>query len=516
MLLGEMNLKKRREFLKLCVASLPALVYGHGADADDMAGRATAQSIYRKPGSLERYIDPLPVPKRLMPQSTSEDGVRYRVRMLEFTQQLHSQLPPTRLWGYEGQYPGPTIEAQRGVPTIVQWENQLPSQHIFDIDPSISGARPPTPAVRIVPHVHGSRSPSDSDGLPDRWFTPGQSARYRYPNSQRAATLWYHDQAVGITRLNVYAGLSGFFLLCDDEERSMDLPSGDYEIPLMLQDRTLDDYGQLVYSPTFDDGQKAPPHFWGPSFFGNVPVVNGAIYPYKQVEPRRYRVRLLNGANSRFFNLFFNLAKRPTDIPSLVAFHQIGTDDGFLSGPVALNKLLLAPGERADLIIDFSGLEGKIVTLSNDAPAPFPGWEMIDPHHSTLNELMLRTVRGDGCTRTFAWRTNQWQETRRSSYGSCEIGIHREMAICQHDRLCTSDAFALGPISDSASPGIQLRGFSQRHPDARGDATHPSRKRGWMEGHGSSQPARGAHDHRAIRWLRGPLRFPFQPVGASR
>jgi len=168
----------------------------------------------------------------------------------------------------------------------------------------------------------------------------------------------------------------------------MDLPSGDYEIPLMLQDRTLDDQGQLVYSPTFDDGEKAPPGFWGPSFFGNVPVVNGAIYPYRQVEPRCYRLRLLNGANSRFFNLFFNLAKRPTDIPSLVVFHQIGTDGGFLRSPVALNKLLLAPGERADLIIDFSGLEGKIVTLSNNAPAPFPGWEMVDPHYSALNELM--------------------------------------------------------------------------------------------------------------------------------
>jgi spore coat protein A len=261
-------------------------------------------------------------------------------------------------------------------------------RHIFDIDPRIPGAMAPTPAVRIVPHVHGSGSPSDSDGLPDKWFTPGQSARYCYPNSQPAATLWYHDDAVGIARLNVYAGLSGFFLLRDDEERSMDLPSGNYEIPLMMQDRTLDDQGQLVYSPTFDDGGKAPPGFWGPSFYGNVSVINGAIYPYRQVEPRRYRLRLLNGANSRFFNIFFNLAKRPTDIPSLVVFHQIGTDGGFLRSPVALNKLLLAPGERADLIIDFSGLEGKIVTLSNDAPAPFPGWGIVDPHHSALNELM--------------------------------------------------------------------------------------------------------------------------------
>ena len=383
-----MNSQKRRDFLKLCIASVPALVFAHGVDAGDTTGPAVALPVYRKPGSLERYIDPLPVPKRLMPQSTGEDGVQYRVRMLEFTQQLHSQLPPTRLWGYEGQYPGPTIEALRGRPVIVQWENHLPLRHIFDIDPRIHGAMPPAPAVRTVPHLHGSRSPSESDGLPEKWFTPGQSARYHYPNSQAAATLWYHDHAVGITRLNVYAGLSGFFLLRDDEEHAMNVPSGDYEVPLVLQDRTLDDEGQLVYSPTFDDGQKPPQHWWAPELFGDLPVVNGAIYPYLQVEPRRYRLRVLNAANSRFFNLFFNLAKSPTDIPSLVSFHQIGTDGGFLSNPVALNKVLLAPAERADLIVDFSGLEGKTVTLSNNAPAPFPGWDTITPHHLALLELM--------------------------------------------------------------------------------------------------------------------------------
>ena len=379
-----MNPQNRRDFLKLCVASVPALALAHGVDA----GASTSLPAHRKPGELERYIDPLPVPKRLIPQSTGKDAVQYRVSMLEFTQQMHSQLPPTKLWGYEGQYPGPTFEALRGTPIVVQWENHLPSRHIFDIDPRIHGAMSPAPAVRTVPHLHGSRSASDSDGLPERWFATGNSAVYRYPNSQAAATLWYHDHAVGITRLNVYAGLSGFFLLRDEAERSMGLPSGDYEIPLLLQDRTLDDQGQLVYSPTFDDGQKPPPGLWAPELFGDLPVVNGAIYPYLAVEPRRYRLRLLNGANSRYFNLFFNLAKSPTDIPSLVSFHQIGTDGGFLANPVPLNKLLLAPAERADLIVDFSGLEGKIVTLSNNAPAPFPGWDMLKPHHLALYELM--------------------------------------------------------------------------------------------------------------------------------
>jgi len=308
--------------------------------------------------------------------------------MLEFKQQMHSQLPPTRLWGYEGQYPGPTIEALRGRSVVVQWENHLPAQHIFEIDPHIHGAMAPTPAVRTVPHLHGSRSRSESDGLPEKWFASGSSARYEYPNSQPAATLWYHDHALGITRLNVYAGLSGFFLLRDDGERTMNLPAGDYEIPLLLQDRTLDDQGQLVYSPTHDDGIKLPPGVWGPEFFGDLPVVNGAIYPYLNVEPRPYRLRILNGSNSRFLNITFNLAKSPTDIPSLITFHQIGTDGGFLPNPAALNKVLLGPAERADLIVDFSAHEGKTATLSNNAPAPFPGWEMASTNHAALYEFM--------------------------------------------------------------------------------------------------------------------------------
>jgi len=383
-----MSPTKRRDFLKQCLASVPALVLAHRLDAGDGAGEAVERPVYRKPGSLDRYIDRLPVPKRLEPQSTGENGDRYRIRLLEFTQPLHSQLPPTRLWGYEGQYPGPTIEAQQGKPIVVQWENRLPARHLLDIDRRIHGAMPPAPAVRIVPHLHGARTRSESDGLPEKWFTPGQSALYHYPNLQQAATLWYHDHAVGITRLNVYAGLSGFFLLRDEEERRMGLPSGDYEIPLLLQDRTLDDKGQLVYSPTFDDGQRPPPGTWAPEFMGDLPVVNGAIYPYLEVEPRPYRLRVLNGANSRFFNLSFNLAKSPTDVPSLVPFHQIGTDGGFLAKPAALNKLLLGPAERADLIVDFSGLEGRTATLSNNAAAPFPGWDTLTPHHLALYELM--------------------------------------------------------------------------------------------------------------------------------
>ncbi len=382
-----MALKHRRDFLKLCAASVPALVFGSGVEADEPT--AVSQPSYRLPAAVDRYIDPLPVPQRLMAQRTRKDKVEYRVRMLEFKRQMHSQLPPTRLWGFEGHYPGPTIEAFRGTETVIDWENHLPMQHIFAIDPHLHGAMPPAPAVRTVPHLHGSRTGSISDGLPEKWFTPGLSARYHYPNNQQAATLWYHDHAVGITRLNVYAGLSGFYFLRDEQERSMNLPSGDFEIPLLLQDRTLDDQGQLVYSPTHDDGVALPPGVWGPEFFGKLAVVNGAISPYLEVEPRLYRLRILNGSNSRFLHISFNLAKHPTDIPALITFHQIGSDGGFLPAPAAVNQVMLGPAERADVLLDFSGHEGKTVTLSNNAAAPFPGWADMNPTmHEALYEFM--------------------------------------------------------------------------------------------------------------------------------
>jgi spore coat protein A len=380
--------RPRRDFLKLCAASVPGLLLAKG---QQMPPHPAAPPVYQIPArlaALDRYIDCLPLPKPLAPHTTNKDRDEYQVHMVEFTQKLHSQLPPTKLWGYEGHYPGPTFEALQNRTVVVQWENHLPTHHIFAIDPHLHGAMPPAPPVRTVPHLHGSRTRSISDGLPEKWFTPGKSAVYTYPNEQPAATLWYHDHAVGITRLNVYAGMSGFYLLRDDQERSMNLPSGDYELPLLLQDRTLDDQGQLVYSPTHDDGVKLPPGVWGPEFFGDLPVVNGAIYPYMEVEPRSYRLRLLNGCNSRFLHLSLNLAKSPTDIPQLVTFHQIGTDGGFLPKPAATNALLLGPAERADLVVDFSTLEGKTVTLSNNAAVPFPGWDMSGVTHQALYEFM--------------------------------------------------------------------------------------------------------------------------------
>jgi spore coat protein A len=364
---------------------VPALMIRNGGP---LRGAGTQTPPPAAPPRLTRYIDSLPIPKRLEPHGKRGDVQLYRVRMTQFERPLHSQLPAARLWGYEGQVPGPLFETMRGQPIEVEWHNDLPQQHLFPVDVRIHGAMPPAPAVRTVPHLHGSRTDSISDGLPEKWFTPGQSVRYQYPNDQQAAPLWYHDHALGITRLNVHAGLSGFYFLRDQHELSLALPAGDFEIPLVLQDRTLDSQGQLLYSPSLDDGTKLPSGVWGPQFFGELPLVNGAIYPFLEVEPRPYRLRLLNAANSRFFRLYLNLAKNPADIPSLITLRQIGTDGGLLAAPADMQKLLLAPAERADVIVDFSGLEEKIVTLSNDALTPYPGWNVLRSIHAPLLELM--------------------------------------------------------------------------------------------------------------------------------
>jgi spore coat protein A, manganese oxidase len=383
-----MSLVNRREFLKLSFASASTLTLASRTFSYGQAPAPGAEPEVPPFASLPRFIDRLPTLPRLMPTRKRSDGTFYHVRMKEFAHRMHSALPPTRVWGYEGQYPGPTIEAFRGEHIEVNWENQLPIKHLFKVDPHIHGAMPPAPFVRTVPHLHGSRSPSDSDGLPEKWFTPGEAVRYVYPNDQPAATLWYHDHALGITRLNVYAGLSGFYLLRDEEERGLGPPAGDYEVPLLVQDRTLDDVGQLVYSPTHEDGMKLEPGLWGPEFFGQLPVVNGAIFPFLDVEPRAYRLRILNGSNSRFFGLYLNLAKQATDVPSLVQFQQIGTDGGLLPRPVGVNHVLLGPAERADVIVDFSPLQGKSVTLMNNASAPYPGWGISGMHPEPLYELM--------------------------------------------------------------------------------------------------------------------------------
>ncbi len=298
-----------------------------------------------------------------------------------------------------------------------------------------------TGPVPLCTHVHGAPGVGDeSDGYAEAWFLPAAnnipdgyatkgtwyntfknefynermigdptdsweagSATFQYPNDDRAATLWYHDHTLGMTRVNVYAGPAGFFLLRggrDDRVRdtrggravlpgpapnqnSGPFDAGIYEIPIAIQDRSFDADGQLFYPDTrefFDglvgdllpNGEYSP--IWNPEFFGNVMVVNGVSWPFQTVEQRRYRLRFLNGCDARFLILDFNA------IPGVEVW-QIGAEGGFLAAPVNMtavngNRVLMAPAERADLIVDFTNVPEGSYILNNLGPdEPFGGGE---------------------------------------------------------------------------------------------------------------------------------------------
>lgn len=341
-------------------------------------------------------------------------------------------------------------------PTL-HWANPAGGLTGRDSRPDYTGQGVPeryTGPVPIVTHLHGGHSHDDSDGYPTAWFLPdagdipqsyarvgskwddfgngfqnrtavtwnlGYSV-YQYENDQPATTLWYHDHALGMTRANVYAGLAGFYNLRGGPgDKVLDMASGMaatlpgpapalgdapgmayYEIPIVIQDRAFNTDGSLFYpdSRAFFDGFAGPyvgdtavasdiSPIWNPEFFGNVMVVNGRTWPFLEVEPRRYRFRFLNGCGSRFLIL-----KLSDGTP----FWQIGADGGFLPQPAQLAQLLIAPAERADVIVDFSELPpGTTLTLQNLGPdEPFGGGEpgedfdAADP--DTTGQVMLFRV----------------------------------------------------------------------------------------------------------------------------
>ncbi|RLQ94069.1 multicopper oxidase family protein [Falsibacillus albus] len=327
---------------------------------------------------LTKFMDPLPLLPVMKPAGRTGDGTYYEVRMTQFKQSLHSELQESLVWGYEGFFPGPTFEVQRGERILVKWMNQLPDQHLFPIDHTVHGAERDKPDVRTVVHVHGGRTKPGSDGYPEAWFTNGYKEKgkdfsseiYEYDNAQRACTLWYHDHALGITRLNVYAGLAGMYIIRDTYESSLNLPAGDYEIPLLIQDKSFNPDGSLFYPDQPRTPVPGVQPSISPEFLGDAITVNGKVWPFLEVEPRKYRFRILNASNSRFFGLKLSNGQN---------FYQIGTDGGLLEKPIILNQFIISPAERADVIIDFTNQNGQSIILLNDAPTPFPNGEKSDP-----------------------------------------------------------------------------------------------------------------------------------------
>jgi spore coat protein A len=369
----------------------------------------------------------------------------------------------TYVWGYRvgafgHLYPAHTVVATKGIATTMHYFNTLPAspilQQYLTIDQTIHWADPlnemgstapygwPTYPTAggfvgapqpVVTHLHGAEVASAFDGGPDQWFTPNgihgpfyrtysatstNSSVYQYPNQQEAATLWFHDHGLGITRINVYGGLAAFYLLRDNYDTGQvnptagpvanpsNLPAGVYEQEIVIQDRQFDTNGQLLFPDGAPAGLNGPPTaptihpYWNPEFFGDVIVVNGRSWPFFQVEPRRYRFRLLNGSNARFYTLKMSMV---TPIPGSTlrnskarkggaqgsagpAFWVIGTDGGLLDAPVAVSELTFAPGERYDVIVDFAGFGGTNITVTNSAKAPFPAGT--NPDKATTAEIL--------------------------------------------------------------------------------------------------------------------------------
>ena len=319
------------------------------------AVQANTLNISTLPPFVDAFVFPQVVKSsgmRPIPGSPKDKAAYYRLAARSIEMKIHRDLPPTKFWSYGATAPGPTLEMRSGEPVLVEWANELPQQHFLPIDYHLHGAGHNNPQVRIVSHLHGARVAADSDGYPEDWFVPGKSRVYHYPNQQDAATLWYHDHAMGINRLNVYAGLFGAAFVRDSFEDNLNLPSGAYELPLLLFDRLLTPEGQLYY-PT--SGKANAP--WIADLAGDAILVNGKLLPYLEVEPRKYRLRVLNTSNSRILHL---------SLQNGLELHQIGTDQGLLPAPVSVKTLILAPAERADLVVDFSANRGEQIVLKND------------------------------------------------------------------------------------------------------------------------------------------------------
>ena len=398
------------------------------------------------PTTIPKWSDPLPTfvgarVKAFLHRKLAINNLELQQKILPAS--IYSALSApysngTYVWGYsvnDGRktygpnYPAFTIETRRHITTKVSYSNSLSNtqlQKYLTVDQTIHWADPDnmgmmcrmpyTGPVPVVTHLHGGEVPSASDGGPDAWFLPnftkrgpawtygGVTSEYTYPNDQEATTMFYHDHCLGATRINLYAGLVGFYFIRDEYDTGipgtgLNLPAGPYEIEMAIQDKMFDTNGQLLFpdgSGVNADGSSpaglsgGPPNpdmhpYWIPEFFGDVIVVNGKSWPYLNVEPRRYRFHMVDGANARFFNL---------TLPEL-KFWIIGTDGGLLDKPIQTNTLFLGPGERADVIVDFASVKGQEIIMTNDAPSPYPMGDIPDPN---TNGVIMKFIVGQTVT----------------------------------------------------------------------------------------------------------------------
>ncbi|MDT8909760.1 multicopper oxidase domain-containing protein [Amycolatopsis sp. PS_44_ISF1] len=387
----------RRTFLTAAMVGSAGLAIGANLLGPSLLGPNAPEAVAGTPVpllgpagpdfGLTKFLDPLRIPPVLRPRPEQE---LLTVRMTNARVKLHSQLPETALWTYEGQFPGPTIEVRCGQRTRIAWSNELTGKiplvaaQVPFAKPSpayLPGFRSPDgtlpagtrlidgvsdlPPWNVV-HLHGSVTPAHNDGWAHNGITTGDAQLSEYPNRQAATALWYHDHAMAVTRFTVYAGLAGMYLIRDAEEDAAGLPRGEREIPLIITDRNLDTVpstgaltGQLLYKQAYvpASGTTAP-------LTAPFVLVNGTIWPHLDVAAGLYRFRVLNAANSRFFrlDLIDEAGVLHNDAVSIV-----GTDAGLLPAPapIPVGGLTITPAERVDLLVDFSRFAGQRLRLTN-------------------------------------------------------------------------------------------------------------------------------------------------------
>jgi spore coat protein A len=457
-------MQTRREFLKTTAVA--------GVGLSLFRGKALAFS--ESPTNLRKFIQALPglgpegIPVA-SPNTTRFPGADYyEIEVGQFQHQFHPNLPAATVRGYADTvfglsasgrpnhaYLGGVIVAKKDRPVWLKVKNNLSDgPHPLPVDTTLMGVVNGQNDNRICTHLHGGFVPWTSDGGPYAWIdphgnvgpsfvpaingtgVPGETLLY-YPNQQTGRLMWYHDHAIGMTRLNAYVGIATGYLLVDDYELSLVnqqiIPAN--QIPLIIQDKSFvsseairsgykwGKVGDLWYPYLYEEdrwelGSQADPPAQGiitplpipscvPEFFSDTAVINGAAWPYLEVEPRHYRFRILNGSQARFYNLQVYYEGEPGEAdlskpgPKMI---QIGTEGGFLPQPVALENqpiafdpetgnatsygLLLAPAERADIIVDFSKVTpGSRLIIYNDAPAPFPGGDPLVDYYTGAPDL---------------------------------------------------------------------------------------------------------------------------------
>jgi spore coat protein A len=411
------------------------------------AKKPPAGPVQLRGNKIPQFVDPLPDLYQI-----TDNGSQIELQMREFRSQVmpstwalkNPAYAGTYVWGYlqQGQvvgpttsYIGPVIVATRDNPTEIKYVNMLGTtgssnmgfwktsidQSLHWADPNNQGIKPGNTAlytgpIPAVPHLHGGEIPPQIDGGPDAWFydpalqpagydiqghayyssgnvtvNTGGYSIYRYPNTQEAAPLWFHDHLLGATRLNVYAGLAGAYLLTDPGNDPSNLPP---LVPLVVQDRMFDTTGQLLF-PNVGINPEHP--YWIPEFVGDTIVVNGKVWPFKAVERQRYSFLFLNGSNARAYDMFLQDQTSGLKGPPMWV---IGTDGGYLDTPVKIDpnvpkkagqqSLVMMPGERYTVIVDFNdptwiasitaayAAMGQAVpntlnlTLRNTARTPYP------------------------------------------------------------------------------------------------------------------------------------------------